>query len=57
MSSSKITREEAEAFRARVKKQNEEFLKNWVIIPIDDAIEMLEQVAMALLEKSGEEAP
>lgn len=40
----KVTPEEAQAFRDRVKKQWEEFEANWVVIPIDDAIEMLEEV-------------
>lgn len=37
----KVTPEEAQAFRERVRKQREEFLTNWVVIPIDEVIELL----------------
>jgi hypothetical protein len=40
----KVTAEEAEAFRDRVRKQNEE-LATWVVIPIDNAIVALEESA------------
>lgn len=42
----KVTAEEAEAFRERVRKQNEELAK-WVVTPIDDAIVILEDSARA----------
>lgn len=43
----KVTAEEAEAFRERVRKQNAE-LANWVVIPIDDVIAALEDPARAV---------
>lgn len=46
----KITQEEAEAFRERVRKQREE-MATWVVTPIDEAIELLE----ALLEGGRDE--
>lgn len=39
----KITEEEAEAFRARVRAQRQEMAK-WVVIPIDEVIDMLEEM-------------
>ena len=40
----KLTPEEAQAWRERIKRQWDEYFDNLVVIPIDDAIEFLEEV-------------
>jgi hypothetical protein len=39
----KVTAEEAQAFRDRVKKQNEEFAANWIVVDVGDFIEAVEE--------------
>jgi hypothetical protein len=42
----RVTAEEAQAFRDRVKRQNEEFAANWVVIPVDDLLELFDADAV-----------